>query len=172
MTKELQTKCKTCFGGPRMILHALWKNTFFLLQKSSVVFSLPSLTPLLVKDRKEPVCFRNPSPSRGRGWWGNLTANPASTLTICNNEHDEKNHLRIGAKLSNFFLETFSITVFKVPWHNYLIQVNELLKVFSVVGSGDYLEVAFLVPLVSTVQSVGLPTEQKKIHHPNLASLI
>ena len=23
MTKALQTKCKTCFGGPRMILHAL-----------------------------------------------------------------------------------------------------------------------------------------------------
>ena len=22
------TKCKTCFGGPRMILHAHWKNTF------------------------------------------------------------------------------------------------------------------------------------------------
>ena len=29
MTKVLQTKCKTCFGGPRMILHAHWrKNTF------------------------------------------------------------------------------------------------------------------------------------------------
>ena len=26
--KQLQTKCKTCFGGPRMILHANWKNTF------------------------------------------------------------------------------------------------------------------------------------------------
>ena len=23
MTNGLQTKCKTCFGGPRMILHAL-----------------------------------------------------------------------------------------------------------------------------------------------------
>ena len=37
MTKALQTKCKTCFGGPKMILHALWINTFFL-QKSSMVF--------------------------------------------------------------------------------------------------------------------------------------
>ena len=26
-TKTLQTKCKTCFGGPRTILHAVWKNT-------------------------------------------------------------------------------------------------------------------------------------------------
>ena len=26
--KQLQTKCKTCFGGPRMILHAKLKNTF------------------------------------------------------------------------------------------------------------------------------------------------
>ena len=28
--KQLQTKCKTCFGGPRMILHANWKNTLKL----------------------------------------------------------------------------------------------------------------------------------------------
>ena len=27
-TYALQTKCKTCFGGPRMILQAHWKNTF------------------------------------------------------------------------------------------------------------------------------------------------
>ena len=59
------------------------------------------------------------------------------------------------------FLETFPSTVFKVQSHNYLIQVNELLKVFSVVGSGDYLEVAFLVHLGPTVQSGWLPTEQK-----------
>ena len=33
MTKELQTKCNTCFGSPRMILQSIWsldigKNTF------------------------------------------------------------------------------------------------------------------------------------------------
>ena len=27
-TYALQTKCKTCFGGPRMILQAHLKNTF------------------------------------------------------------------------------------------------------------------------------------------------
>ena len=36
---------ETCFGGSRMILHALWKKYFFLLQKSSMVFLLPLPTP-------------------------------------------------------------------------------------------------------------------------------
>ena len=43
MTKALQTKCKTCFGGPRMILHALWKNTFF--KKAVWFFHYPRWPP-------------------------------------------------------------------------------------------------------------------------------
>ena len=35
MAVDIQTKCKTCFGGPRMILHAHWKNT---LPKKQYVF--------------------------------------------------------------------------------------------------------------------------------------
>ena len=42
MPKTLQTKCKTCFGGPRMILYGFWKNTF--LKNLRVLFS-PALTP-------------------------------------------------------------------------------------------------------------------------------
>ena len=41
MKKALQAKCKTCFGGPT-VLDWFVKNMFF--QKSSLVFSLPSLT--------------------------------------------------------------------------------------------------------------------------------
>ena len=45
--KQLQTKCKTCFGGPRMILHAHWK---ILFQNRG-----------LAKDTPFPVLFWNPS---------------------------------------------------------------------------------------------------------------
>ena len=38
MTKAPQTKCKTCFGVFRMILHALWKNAF--LKKQCVFFTI------------------------------------------------------------------------------------------------------------------------------------
>ena len=31
------TKCKTCFGGPRMILHAHWKNTFLFWSSSLTI---------------------------------------------------------------------------------------------------------------------------------------
>ena len=61
MTNGLQTKCKTCFGGPRMILHALWKNTFF---KKAVWFFyyLRRPPPGLAKDHKKyGFFFRNPS---------------------------------------------------------------------------------------------------------------
>ena len=36
MSNELQTKCKSCFGGPTMILHALWKKKLFLFFKKAV----------------------------------------------------------------------------------------------------------------------------------------
>ena len=38
MSGTLQTKCKTCFGGPRMILQAYWINTF---PKKQYGFLLP-----------------------------------------------------------------------------------------------------------------------------------
>ena len=62
MKQTLQTKCKTCFDeGPRMILDTLGK---ILFQKSSLVFSLPSLTPPpgLVKDHTfSEIFFWTPS---------------------------------------------------------------------------------------------------------------
>ena len=42
MSEALQTKCKTCFRGPRMILHAHWKKPF---PKYRFGFLLPSETP-------------------------------------------------------------------------------------------------------------------------------
>ena len=41
-TYALQTKWKTCFGGPRMILQAHWKNTF---PKRGLVFYYPRWPP-------------------------------------------------------------------------------------------------------------------------------
>ena len=48
MTKTLQARCKTCFGGPKMILNALWK---ILFQKSSTFLdALASLQVSLVSN--------------------------------------------------------------------------------------------------------------------------
>ena len=47
MPKTLQTKCKTCFGGPRMILYGFWKNTF--LKNLCVLFP-----PFVSLDAKNP----------------------------------------------------------------------------------------------------------------------
>ena len=44
MTKALQTKCKTCFGGPRLILHAHKKNPFANL-RFGFLFTLRDLPP-------------------------------------------------------------------------------------------------------------------------------
>ena len=39
MTKALQTKCKKCFGGPRMILHLLWQILFSSSKKQYGFFT-------------------------------------------------------------------------------------------------------------------------------------
>jgi len=62
MPKTLQTKCKTCFGGPRMILHALWKNTFSKKQYGFFTTLADPPPPGLAKDHKKyGFFFRNPS---------------------------------------------------------------------------------------------------------------
>ena len=61
MTNGLQTKCKTCFGGSRMILHALWKKHFF--QKAVCFFHYPCQPPPgLARDHKKYGFFFGPLP--------------------------------------------------------------------------------------------------------------
>ena len=58
------TKCKTCFGGPRMILHALWKKYFFFFKKAVCFFHYPRWPPPgLAKDHKKYSFFSAPFPN-------------------------------------------------------------------------------------------------------------
>ena len=64
LTNALQTKCKTCFVGPRMVLHAHLKNTF---SKFGLGFYVPSETPpppSLVEDQTSSDFFSLPSLSK------------------------------------------------------------------------------------------------------------
>ena len=44
-----QTKCKTCFGGPKMILYGFWKKKTFLLKKPSCpMIMIPLSIPVMI----------------------------------------------------------------------------------------------------------------------------
>ena len=81
MPKTLQTKCKTCFGGTRMILHALWKNTFFLSKKQYGFFTTLADPPPpgLAKDHKKYGFFSAPFPYKA--WLNNSSVKNMFTLT-------------------------------------------------------------------------------------------
>ena len=63
------TKCKTCFWGPRMILHAHWKNTF------SDPF--PNTSMILIFRTNENFCFRE-----GTLLWWQLVSATFSSWSI------------------------------------------------------------------------------------------
>ena len=65
MKNGLQTKRKSCFGGTRMILHALWKNTFSKKQYGFFTTLADPPPPGLAKDHKNTgFFFSDPFPYR------------------------------------------------------------------------------------------------------------
>ena len=68
-----RTKCKTCFGGPRMILHAHWKKNFSKIEVWLFATLRDPPSPGLAKDQTFYGFFWSPS-QYIKGWnvssWG------------------------------------------------------------------------------------------------------
>ena len=58
VTKTLQTKCKTCFRGPRMVLHAHFKKYIITLEVWFLKYPRrPPRPPVWSKTRLFPIFF-------------------------------------------------------------------------------------------------------------------
>ena len=101
-TYALQTKCKTCFGGPRMILQAHWKNTF---PKKGFGFLLPSETPPgLVKDHTFAAFFSAPFPNHLIAFPNYRL--PTITSSVSSSSQDPPFHTVQERSVLRFFLKS------------------------------------------------------------------